>query len=56
MKTLLKIIIYLFPRRRWVTIETHAVNDYSFNPPIAKGKLFIQRDQFGNIRSTETCV
>lgn len=49
MKWLFRIIIYLFPRKRWTTIENIKVWDDCDNiRPVAV--IVVQKDQFGNIR------
>jgi hypothetical protein len=49
MKWLFRIAVYLFPRKRWQTIETYA--DYSFGRDGRPGgHVYVQKDQFGNMR------
>jgi len=48
MKYLFLIIRHFFPRRRWVTIETHVVQREDGS---VKAYDYVQRDQFGNLRT-----
>lgn len=52
MKYLFLIVRHLFPRRRWQTVETHAIRRiYEDGDTRVIGHIYIQRDQFGAMRT-----